>query len=70
MRKLIAVITLAVALVLAGNGNPSCPRDGSTTSWAGRTAMSQDPPYEMMYQYRCTQWGHLFWSSYAPGTVP
>ena len=63
-------LLLAVALVLvAGNGNPRCPRDGSDSMWTGKSGMTKSPPAQMVYEYSCFQWQHKFWSVDAPGTV-
>ncbi len=66
MRK---ALILAALLVLMGNGNPTCPRDGEQAWFTGRTRIPNDPPYEMLYQYECYTWQHKFWSVNAPGTV-
>ena len=63
------VLLLAFVLLLMGNGNPSCPRDGSQSMWTGKSEMTQSPPAQMVYQYSCFQWQHKFWSVDAPGTV-
>ena len=63
------VLLFALLLVLAGNGNPKCPRDGSDSMWTGKSEMTKSPPAQMVYQYSCMQWQHKFWSVDAPGTV-
>lgn len=70
MRLLRLTATALLALtVLYGNGNPSCPRDGSDAWFTGKTVVPQDPPYALLFEYQCTQYMHKFWSVDAPGSV-
>lgn len=63
------VLLFALLLLLVGNGNPRCPRDGSESMWTGKTGMTKSPPAQQIYEYSCFQWQHKFWSVDAPGTV-
>jgi hypothetical protein len=63
MRKLTIVFVLVAIVVMAAGwvyaATVACPIDGSSAYFTGKT--QNDISGHLLYQYRCTGFGHLFW---------
>jgi hypothetical protein len=63
MKKTIVVILLLMVLAagvgLLSAANVTCPIDGSSAYFTGKTKV--DVSGKLLYEYKCNQFGHLFW---------
>ena len=64
MKKKIVVILLLVVLAtgveLLYAANVTCPIDDSIAYFTGKTKV--DVSGKLLYQYKCSSYGHLFWT--------
>ena len=63
MKKTIIVILLLVVFALGFGllhaADVTCPIDGSSAYFAGKT--KTDVSGKLLYEYKCNRFGHLFW---------
>lgn len=64
MKKTIVVILLLTVLIVGVGllyaANVTCPIDGSSAYFTGKTKV--DVSGKLLYEYKCNKFGHLFWT--------